>query len=152
MVRHVRGKFTGFEGLRGILALTVCVGHIGLNTVFARIGATVHFGFAVDVFFALSGFVLSYTDAYFGRKSWPEFLRGRVARLYPLHALTALFVLATQVASGQLIPGAAALLEQATLTHSLGLSPRVHSLNAPSWSNLRRALGRLRILRTPATT
>jgi peptidoglycan/LPS O-acetylase OafA/YrhL len=133
MVRRVRGKFTGFEGLRGVLALTVCVGHIGLNTVFARIGATVHFGLAVDVFFALSGFVLSYSG-YFGRKSWPEFLRGRVARLYPLHALTALFVLATQLASGHLMPGAAALLEQATLTHSLGLPPRVHSLNAPSWS------------------
>jgi peptidoglycan/LPS O-acetylase OafA/YrhL len=81
-------------GLRGIAALWVVLYHYGIRY-FPSIqpgaaGHVIEKGYlAVDLFFLLSGFVL--THVYIGqfaqsgsRATWP-FLRARIARLYPLH-------------------------------------------------------------------
>jgi peptidoglycan/LPS O-acetylase OafA/YrhL len=65
----MKEKITSIEGLRGVLALLVCLGHLGLNTVAGLFGITIRTGFAVDIFFVLSGFVLA-RSYYFGKRSF----------------------------------------------------------------------------------
>ena len=124
------GKILSFEGLRGILALVVCCGHVGLNTLAAKAGLHIRFELAVDVFFALSGFVLS-RAYYFGRRSFGDLLGGRIARLYPLHLLTLCWCAAVLPKQ----PEAWALfLQSAGLVHNIGLPPNTFGYNFPSWS------------------
>jgi peptidoglycan/LPS O-acetylase OafA/YrhL len=131
---HSRGevKFLSLEGLRGILALLVCVGHLGLNTVLQKVGLTVRFGLAVDVFFALSGFVLCYSN-YFGQRSFSRFVIGRFARLYPLHLLTLFAMAAMYPAFGNAF-SAIDLAESLTVLQNVGLPPNTLTLNFPAWS------------------
>jgi peptidoglycan/LPS O-acetylase OafA/YrhL len=77
--------------LRGIAALLVVFYHIQFGE-HVRLFWEVDFfrkGYLwVDLFFILSGFVISYTAA-LGKHSWPQvkaFWRARFARIYPLHA------------------------------------------------------------------
>jgi peptidoglycan/LPS O-acetylase OafA/YrhL len=126
------GKFLSLEGLRGILALLVCLGHLGLNTVTNKIGVTVRFGLAVDVFFALSGFVLCHSN-YFGRRSLNRFVVGRIARLYPLHAVTLVAMVLIYLASERQVDGWQ-LVQQVLLVHNIGLPPPSLPPNFPNWS------------------
>jgi peptidoglycan/LPS O-acetylase OafA/YrhL len=86
------------DGLRGWLALYVCIYHLTAfpalleyieeHAYFLRNGP-----FAVDVFFALSGFVLSYVYANefasgVSHAAYWRFISVRVARLYPVHIFT----------------------------------------------------------------
>ena len=80
-------RYASLDGLRGIMAILVMMGHLGMNTPLKQLGINVQFQLAVDFFFVLSGFVLSATS-YFGRKYFFEFLVGRIFRLWPLHLLT----------------------------------------------------------------
>lgn len=123
------GKFLELEGLRGVLALLVVVYHLGLNTVLERFG--LHFGgwLSVDVFFALSGFVLAHTY-YGGKRSAEDFALGRIARLYPLHVLTTLVMLTL----AKHPPSAADLGQQFATIHNLGLPPYADAINGPAWS------------------
>jgi peptidoglycan/LPS O-acetylase OafA/YrhL len=98
---------------------------------------------AVDLFFALSGFVI--THGYAARvatfKEYGVFIRKRLARLYPLHVLTLglYIVLAASVSFGALrVVGPAKykfseLLYNATLTHAWGFASG-YSFNTVSWS------------------
>jgi peptidoglycan/LPS O-acetylase OafA/YrhL len=45
-----------------LLALLVCLGHLGLNTIAGHMGLFVRFGAAVELFFVLFGYVLSLVD------------------------------------------------------------------------------------------
>ena len=121
-----------FEGLRGFLALTVCVGHLGLNTLAGRFGITINLGQAVAVFFALSGFVMA-RAYYVKRRNFAALMVGRVARLYPLHALTLMWMLALTLGKGELINTEFAV-QSFFLIHNLGLAPNIWALNFPSWS------------------
>jgi peptidoglycan/LPS O-acetylase OafA/YrhL len=127
-----RPKFRSLEGLRGTLALLVCVGHLGLNTIANRVGLTVHFGLSVDVFFALSGFVLCYSN-YFGRRTFNLFIVSRFARLYPLHLLTLVAMAIMLPALGSSF-SAIEFLQSLAVLHNVGLWPNRLSLNFPSWS------------------
>ncbi len=129
MIQH---KLLSIEGLRGILAVLVCVGHFGLNTVTNKLGLHVNFGLAVDVFFALSGFVLT-QSYYLGRRSFIDLLRGRVARLYPLHALTLLWVLLLFWQQSQPIDWSI-VAQSMLLLQNIGLPPQEWDFNVPSWS------------------
>jgi peptidoglycan/LPS O-acetylase OafA/YrhL len=121
-----------FEGLRGIMALIVCIGHLGLNTLAARVGLQLRIELAVDVFFAMSGFVLT-KAYYFERRTFPMLFWGRVARLYPLHALTVFWMLLLAFAVGQ--PQNWILVGQNIfLVQNIGLPPNYWILNFPSWS------------------
>jgi len=85
-----RKNINALTGLRGFAATAVVVHHCWLWSVG---GSTARGGvpgqWAVDLFFALSGFVLSlnYLD---GPISWRRFAVARFARIYPLHIATAL--------------------------------------------------------------
>jgi peptidoglycan/LPS O-acetylase OafA/YrhL len=73
-------------------------------------------------------------SGYFGQKTWRQFVTNRIARLYPLHLVTALVVLAMHPWLPRGGDQPMILLEQATLTHSLGIPPTIVSLNVASWS------------------
>jgi peptidoglycan/LPS O-acetylase OafA/YrhL len=76
----MRSRFIVLDGLRGLAAIMIVVWHTGATRFVP--GAYL----AVDLFFALSGFVLSH--AYEARDiSWPAFMRVRLIRLYPLYIL-----------------------------------------------------------------
>ena len=86
-----RETFPSLTGLRFVLALWIAVYHLvrfygppGLAEVWwIKLGDA-----RVDVFFALSGFVLAHVYAMdAGRFSARDFFAARVARLYPLHLL-----------------------------------------------------------------
>ncbi|MEN9873463.1 MAG: hypothetical protein RL186_360 [Pseudomonadota bacterium] len=84
--------FNSLHGLRFILALWISIFHFGLMYDPTGLGAwpIMKFGEArVDVFFVLSGFVL--THIYWGRPGakfdYGRFMIARVARLMPLHLL-----------------------------------------------------------------
>jgi peptidoglycan/LPS O-acetylase OafA/YrhL len=134
-----RLRFQSLEGLRGVLALLVCAGHLGLNTIANRADLTVHFALAVDVFFALSGFVLCYSN-YFGRKPFNAFVIGRFARLYPLHLLTMVAMAMMWPALGEMWPALGSpfttseFLQSLATIHNIGLPPNRLPLNFPSWS------------------
>lgn len=123
-------KIHSFEGLRGVLSVLVCVGHIGLNTVAERFGLHVRFELAVPVFFALSGFVLS-RAYYFRKRSFQELVVGRIARLYPLHVLTLFWcALLTPFGTQDWI----VFLQNVIVAHNIGFAPNVLAYNFPSWS------------------
>lgn len=97
----------------------------------------------VEVFFVLSGFILSHVyleAAGTGRFRYRGFLWARIARVYPLHLLTlagmvGLGVVATAagVAVDQGLTDWRALPAHLTLTHAWGLAPS-SAFNHPSWS------------------
>ena len=123
-------KLAALEGLRGLLAFVVCAGHLGLNDAVAPLGLHVRFDVAVDVFFALSGFVM--TRAYYlGRRSFSALFASRVARLYPLHLLTMLWCLLLSYPGGFDAP---LLAQNLLLVHNIGLPPNRWAFNFPSWS------------------
>ncbi|ESQ90234.1 acyltransferase [Asticcacaulis sp. AC460] len=106
-------------------------------------GLMEHGYLGVDLFFILSGFILShvYLDSVGeGRFSYGTFVNHRLARVYPLHAATLLFAIlligAAALKGVQLDPNAqnwAALPAHLTLTQAWGLAPSA-SFNHPSWS------------------
>jgi peptidoglycan/LPS O-acetylase OafA/YrhL len=80
--------FATMDGVRGIAAICVMVGHFG----FPLYGSVVLFPssyFAVDIFFCLSGFVIcySYADRLQAGLSAIDFMKLRLIRLYPLYIL-----------------------------------------------------------------
>jgi peptidoglycan/LPS O-acetylase OafA/YrhL len=80
------GRFHTLDGIRGIAALAVVLYHFGLKT-----NRMVPLGYlAVDLFFALSGFVIAWNyEAVLinGRTGPGAFMRMRLIRLYPLYAI-----------------------------------------------------------------
>ena len=89
--------------LRGIAALLVVIYHFAdvylPNTHPEAITLAISKGYlAVDLFFLLSGFVIAhaYRDAFLGgvtARSYADFVKARIARLYPLHVtVLALFI------------------------------------------------------------
>jgi peptidoglycan/LPS O-acetylase OafA/YrhL len=123
--------------LRGLAASVVAVGH-------ANVFSHLDFSLCVVFFYILSGYVLAYAygDAIgSGRMTAYDFVVIRIARLYPLHFLTAAFVAVMWTISVVLFhhglsnlsnPTISGVLETVTLTQSLFTGG--WSLNTPSWS------------------
>jgi peptidoglycan/LPS O-acetylase OafA/YrhL len=81
----VRDRLALIDGLRGIAAITVCLGHMGATVLLP------HFFLAMDFFFVLSGFVIARTyekSLLTHQLSLLSFTRVRAIRLYPLIILT----------------------------------------------------------------
>lgn len=148
------------DSIRGIAAVTVVIHHVILmptflaafpnrawiDCAFFRSG-----GFLVDLFFVLSGIVmsLSYLQTDFGRFSLRDFMVRRFARVYPLHIVMLLVLLLFRLARiglGLVMAGAVVTAPAAFevnngysfflnvfLLHSLGLVQYLN-WNAPSWS------------------
>lgn len=99
---------------------------------------------SVDVFFILSGFVLTHAYRHAldqGRLNYPRFLAARVARIYPTHLIALLFFVA--MVAGATLVGAefdsklydpAALLPTALLVHAWFPTESTALWNGPSWS------------------
>ena len=88
-------RFEALDALRGICALLVAFFHIPIYHALKDVGSLHNLQFCVDMFFALSGFVLCH--AYGSRLNHTadgmRFMALRFARLWPLHAvMLALFV------------------------------------------------------------
>src|ERR1700744_4959496 len=72
-------------GLRGVAALWVVLFHMELETPIPIIEK----GYlGVDIFFILSGFILMHVYADRKEFNYNEFVRARLARIYPLHMLS----------------------------------------------------------------
>lgn len=89
------GRFGALDALRGICALLVVLFHIPIYHVLKDYGAFADLQFCVDMFFALSGFVLchAYGERLRDGADGLRFVAMRFARLWPLHmVMLALFV------------------------------------------------------------
>jgi peptidoglycan/LPS O-acetylase OafA/YrhL len=98
-IRPAKGHIKALTGLRIVAAMWVLMHHLsgeiltllpGLSFLAPVMGRG---GMGVDLFFILSGFILSYQygDRLGSRFSWQEslrFIRLRVARVYPVHFVT----------------------------------------------------------------
>lgn len=85
---HDKGRFTTLDGLRGIAALLVMFYHAGTSSPIAMPGGYL----AVDLFFALSGFViaLAYEARLRAGLSLRAFTVNRLIRIYPMFLVGAL--------------------------------------------------------------
>jgi peptidoglycan/LPS O-acetylase OafA/YrhL len=103
-----KSEIKAMTGLRGIAAMMVTVYHVNpelATRARAGIGAVIGKGYLwVDLFFALSGFVLALNYAQrfaagWSWQSWIDFLIRRVARVYPLY-LTLVLAAAAIILAG----------------------------------------------------
>ncbi|MEO6387657.1 MAG: acyltransferase [Croceibacterium sp.] len=109
------------DGLRGVLALGVVLLHFGVNNLAAQIGwRGLTFNLAVDVFFLLSGYVLTHSarNAFDPRR----FVVRRFMRLAPVYFVTTLIAI---LATAHFEP-----LELVAGVPFAGRDP----INSPSWS------------------
>lgn len=143
-------RLDGLTGLRFFAALWVMIFHfreitpdttyqLPLIDTWMRVG-----GLGVDLFFVLSGYILShvYTDSFSDRvhgSLYKKFILFRIARLYPIHIVTFAFMMLLFAA--QSIFGEVAhperftflmIISSLTMTHSWPAG--VLSPNMPSWS------------------
>ena len=89
------GRYHTLDGMRGVAALLVAAFHFGqLGRQFVPGGYL-----AVDLFFALSGFVIAanYAGKIAAGMGWRAFARARFIRLYPIYAIGALLGMAHQM-------------------------------------------------------
>ena len=134
-------------GVRGYAALWVLFFHLRANPHFLSFwtpGAFIRHGFwGVDVFFVLSGFVLSHVyESKFSKgvmpKAYFHFLGLRLARMYPLHIVTFVAALAFAILSHAIGHGAATdislygALMHLMLLHAWGTTSE--SFNLVSWA------------------
>jgi peptidoglycan/LPS O-acetylase OafA/YrhL len=144
---HIRA----LTGLRGYAALWVLLFHASFTDQLVwQLGARAHAPYvdaivthaylAVDLFFMLSGFVLTHVhaeelDDNVGRRVYGRFLLLRLARVYPLHLFALLMTAAAQAFTVVPRPEDTihTFLGQVFLTSSWGFSYNVN-WNLPAWS------------------
>ena len=131
--RAMQGRLIGFDGLRGIAALSVLLFHA---LTWATGAARGNGYLAVDFFFMLSGYVMARTyEARLGEGlSTSAFVRARYRRFLPVMAIAGLIALPGFLATSDMAAWPAALV-------SLLLVPsfftwRLYPLNGPAWSIL----------------
>jgi peptidoglycan/LPS O-acetylase OafA/YrhL len=104
-IESPRDKLEGLQVLRGVAALLVLWCHLKLNLGqshehFAHVPllATDFGAIGVDIFFVISGFVISMTAAKMG-ENWRAFLALRVARIVPLYFAVSTYMLLESILS-----------------------------------------------------
>lgn len=138
----------GLESLRGLAALDVALFHVAFTNPTWGWGVVRNGYLLVDLFFVLSGFVMSH--AYLGRlttgQQVKEYLWLRLGRVYPLHLLTLAVFVAIEATrwvaerGGQALAtpafstnGLGALLANMLMVHAHGVTKAL-TFNGPSWS------------------
>jgi peptidoglycan/LPS O-acetylase OafA/YrhL len=141
-------EIRALTSLRGVAAVWVFLFHLELMrpvfpAVLRQVLAIGRGYIAVDLFFALSGFVLAlnYRDSFVTqplRAAYPDFLMRRVARVMPLNAvIVAIIAVAVWLAPGSagdnfaVARGPGAVIANLLLVQDWGLAP---SINKPAWS------------------
>lgn len=94
----------------------------------------------VDLFFVLSGFVIAVTykkKITEGKISISSFLRGRLAKIYPIHFITmSVFIILEMISNRSYMPTFDMIkttLHQALLIHGIVFSDKFGGWNFPSW-------------------
>ncbi|MGY4478363.1 acyltransferase family protein [Bradyrhizobium sp. USDA 3364] len=82
---HSRPELRALTGLRGLAATTIALAH--LQQALPNDDGVLMWHNAVDLFFCLSGFTLSYVYSQ-GTFRFSSYLTARIARIYPLYFLT----------------------------------------------------------------
>jgi len=137
-----KGEIRALNGLRGIAALSVALGHYEIGTL---VPGLAHLGWwkatAVDLFFCLSGFTLglAYRAGIADALRMRDYLVARVARIYPLYFLT--FLIFVFVGSHSKIlthldytAAVRDYIGQLTMTNAWPLFGTWRHLNNPAWS------------------
>jgi peptidoglycan/LPS O-acetylase OafA/YrhL len=132
------GRFVVLDFYRFVAALGVFIFHLknidkGISPVWNG-----SYGLFVDMFFILSGFVISYSypATSTGIRSYGRFLVRRIARIYPLHLLTlfAFVILAwIGIAGPTSHTGPLDFVYNLFLVQAWGVTDHL-SFNSPSWS------------------
>ena len=138
MQRAGRTDLPGLTGLRGIGAIWVVIHHAqyGFDLPIASAGYL-----GVDLFFILSGFVLSHAhqEGVWRWATYFRFLRARFARIFPLHWAALLLVVVTIVICPRILEDMPdrfhwpELVSSIFLVQSWGLG-RPAAWNVPAWS------------------
>ncbi len=130
-------------GLRGLAAALIVAHHVYLHTGLAPFleplqPALRHGYLAVDLFFVLSGFVLSMTYGQWfdisrsgALPGYLRFIFRRIARLWPLHVVILLALLMFKVDVYEHQPSLRSVLMNAAMVQAWGFSS---GINPPSWS------------------
>lgn len=146
--KSARHRYVALDGLRGLAALFVVFYHAPWATHFSDTQFVKNAYLSVDFFFVLSGFVIAanYAGAIVDGASLRDFLQRRFFRLYPLHflvlmtlvALEAIKYLARGAIASEVPPftgpnSPSLLVESLLMAQGLGLENRL-GWNPPSWS------------------
>jgi peptidoglycan/LPS O-acetylase OafA/YrhL len=131
-------------GLRFYMALWVVIYHVKGDEPLHWMDSIIHKGYmGVDVFFVLSGYILTYVYINFFEKKPSldkslSFVKKRFARVYPLHLATLLGAVVYLSVLKQMIPSRGELdyqeiIPQFFMIHAWGIEEKM-SWNFPSWS------------------
>ncbi|MGC1301571.1 MAG: acyltransferase [Caulobacteraceae bacterium] len=127
--------FHTLDGMRGIAAVAVLLRHIPLTARWSIPGSYL----AVDLFFALSGFVLAYSNHHrlVSASAGRWFMLQRLVRLYPLYILGTLLCLALRpdLGLGAAVPLALVFLPGPSAAGKANLGA-LYPYNPPAWSLL----------------
>lgn len=134
-------RFVAIDALRFLAAMGVVAHHYSGFTQNAAIISVLSKNYLfVDFFFAISGFVIfhTYGDKLNGVTDYVDFLKNRLARIYPLHLITLLIfgLLALTIWRDKIdraFVDPAAFLPNLFLTHAWGATDGT-AFNYPSWS------------------
>lgn len=96
-----RPELRALTGLRGLAATTIALAHF--QQAFPNDAGVLMWHSAVDLFFCLSGFTLSYVYSR-AEFRFPTYLTARIARIYPLYFLTLIVAGAAWVLPGMVNP------------------------------------------------
>jgi peptidoglycan/LPS O-acetylase OafA/YrhL len=146
------GRFLALDGLRGVLAVLIALMHLGVLGHFYGFAPLRGASLAVDVFFLLSGFVI--THSYLGRlhtfADAARFTLRRIGRLWPLHMVMFLLVAGNELIKLAIVlstgfqPAVMPFAPESAypllgipanilMVHGMGTLPW-YSFNGPSWS------------------
>ena len=147
-IERETGELRSLTSLRGIAAMAVVMQHFSATAQqhsYVNIPSLVPHGYvAVDFFFVLSGFIMSYTYLsgfqQQGLRAYGSFLAKRVARVVPLNVVT-LIVLVLAGGLSSLLVGRNIFFESRDIAFDLGANLLMlqglgvgTNLNGPSWS------------------
>ena len=134
-------RYVAIDGLRFLAAMGVVAHHYVVLSGDASLDSLLSKNYLfVDFFFAISGFVIfhTYADKMTSLSAYVDFLKNRIARVYPLHLLTlVLFALLSvtlwRAKADRGFVDPAAFMPNLLLIHAWGVT-KATSFNYPSWS------------------
>ena len=134
------GRYVALDGLRGIAAIFVVIYHMGAVESLSYPLSSAYL--AVDLFFLLSGFVLShaYGPRFARGMTFAQFMQRRLARLYPSYIVGLLLGIAVFFITAQIVRIDRFWIAVVTglllipLPIRLSKEPLIFPLDGPAWS------------------